>query len=198
MEDERVRREEYEGRDKSRIEEKPPPEWCDQIYIGKEEHDWAEIGPLPRGGKGKTNNQKRKRTEREGNEVSKRRGWVRGDEYLKIDSRYGVQPRVYDLKNNETTSEHEAPPKHGQRNKLSELSKLSEWSKLSKKSKVTWEQAPPPNCVTDNNGSNANSRMYDVLSGNQNEEKPRDHRPATYNTVEYERKKSVRSAACAA
>eukprot|EP00956_Cyclotella_meneghiniana_P034183 scaffold102157_cov108-Cyclotella_meneghiniana.AAC.1 len=51
LENEINRRQEYEGREKSRVEEKPPQGWRDQIYIGKEEYDWAEIGPLPRGGK---------------------------------------------------------------------------------------------------------------------------------------------------
>ena len=71
LEIEKVRREEYEGREKSRVEEKPPPGWTEQIYIGEEEVDWAEIGPLPRGGKGKIDNRKRRRNERGGDEVSK-------------------------------------------------------------------------------------------------------------------------------
>eukprot|EP00956_Cyclotella_meneghiniana_P026592 scaffold57877_cov41-Cyclotella_meneghiniana.AAC.3 len=64
------------------------------MYRGDEKYDWAEVGPLPRGGKGKKNKNKRKRSERDGDEMSKRRGWVYDKEYVKIDSSTGVQPRV--------------------------------------------------------------------------------------------------------
>ena len=44
------------------------------------------VGPLLRGGKGKTIQNKRKRDERDGDGVSKRRSWESNGEYMKIDS----------------------------------------------------------------------------------------------------------------
>ena len=77
MEKEKDKIEEYKEREKSTIVGLPPQMRFEEIYHGNEEYDWAEIAPLPRGGKGKTNNRKRVRDEREEDDQSKQQGWVR-------------------------------------------------------------------------------------------------------------------------
>ena len=94
MEKEKQKRMSSENRTKSEKGRELPARWVEEMYRGDEKYDWAEVGPLPRGGKGKINNNKRKRSEREGDEMSKRRGWVYYKEYVKIDSSTGLQPIV--------------------------------------------------------------------------------------------------------
>eukprot|EP00956_Cyclotella_meneghiniana_P004836 scaffold5989_cov47-Cyclotella_meneghiniana.AAC.7 len=70
---EKQKRKEWE--EQTTKERKLPGEWIKEVYQGNEEYDWAKVGPLPRGGEGKNNKTKRKRSERDGDDMSKWTRW---------------------------------------------------------------------------------------------------------------------------
>ena len=176
MDSEKAMRDKYKEMEKSRRMEAPVQKMIDEVYKGNKEVEWAEIAPLPRGGKGKVKNQKRMRTQRDGDGRSKQRTWAMDGECQKSNSEHSAQPRKYSLKrpqrNSNIKREQKALPDHGQK------------VNLTKKSNEKWDQSAPARNTSERLLPKPKTCMYDVLPDTEIFKRTKDQRTAITHDME--------------